>query len=64
MPLPFIIYSSIMMPRMFASMDEQNISLFFSIFFSNMLYIATLIALIVLLAGAGDPEPNRYDAPA
>lgn len=60
-PLPFIIYSSIMMPRVFASARAPDMALFFSIFFSNMLYIVTLIVLIVLLAGAGDPQPNRYD---
>lgn len=61
MPLPFIIYSSIMMPRVFASAGESDVGLFFSIFFSNMLYIVTLIWLIVLLAGPSGPAPNRYD---
>lgn len=61
MPLPFIIYSSIMMPRVFASAGEPDVGLFFSIFFSNMLYIVTLIWLIVLLAGPSGPAPNRYD---
>jgi uncharacterized membrane protein YhaH (DUF805 family) len=64
MPLPFILYSSIQMPRVFGSLTKgtpPDIGLFFSIFFSNMLYIATLVALIVLLAGRGDPGPNRYD---
>jgi len=60
MPVPFIIYSTIMMPRVLASPNE-NIPLFFSIFFSNMLYIVALIALIVWLAGPSDPAPNRYD---
>lgn len=65
MPLPFILYSSIQMPRMFASVgtgSQPDMTLFFSIFFSNLLYIVTLIWLIVLLAGASNPEPNRYDA--
>jgi uncharacterized membrane protein YhaH (DUF805 family) len=62
MPLPFIIYSSILMPSVFASAGEPNIGLFFSIFFSNMLYIITLIWLIVWLAGPSEPAPNRYDA--
>lgn len=65
MPLPFILYSSIQMPRMFASVgtgSQPDMTLFFSIFFSNMLYIVTLIWLIVLLAGASDPAPNRYDS--
>lgn len=63
MPLPFILYSSIQMPRMFATVgtgSEPDMTVFFSIFFSNLLYIVTLIWLIVLLAGASDPAPNRY----
>lgn len=64
MPLPFILYSSIMMPRMFGSFSgeaQSEMGLFFSVFLSNMLYIATLIFLIVILAGSSDPEANRYD---
>ena len=64
MPLPFILYSSIQMPRMFASVGtgtQPDMALFFSIFVSNLLYIISLIWLIVLLAGASDPAPNRYD---
>jgi uncharacterized membrane protein YhaH (DUF805 family) len=61
LPLPFIIYSSVMMPRMFAFRGEPDVTLFFSIFFSNMLYIVTLIVLIILLAGASRSGPNRYD---
>jgi len=57
MPLPFIIYSSIQMPRMFAmamAPTAADMTLFFSIFISNFLYIATLIWLIVLLAGPSE----------
>lgn len=63
MPLPFIIYSSVQMPRMFASVGtatQPDMTLFFSIFLSNLLYIATLIWLIVLLASPSEPAPNRY----
>jgi len=66
MPLPFIIYSSVQMPRMFGSFGtgtEPDMNLFFSIFLSNLIYIGTLIALIVLLCRASDPSPNRYDLP-
>jgi uncharacterized membrane protein YhaH (DUF805 family) len=58
MPLPFIIYSSVQMPRMFASVGmgtQPDMTLFFSIFLSNLLYIVTLIWLIVLLAGPSAP---------
>lgn len=61
MPVPFILYSSIAMPAIFASGGQPDTSLFFSIFFSNMLYIVTLIWLIVWLASRGDEGPNRYD---
>ena len=61
MPLPFIIYSSIQMPRVFASIGTAtppDMVLFFSIFFSNLLYIVALIWLIVLLAGPSEPVLN------
>ena len=64
MPLPFIVFSSVQMPRLFASFGraaQPDMTAFFSIFFSNLLYIITLIWLIVLLAGPSDPGPNRYD---
>jgi len=61
MPLPFIIYSSIQMPRVFAFHGEPDMTIFFSIFFSNLLYIVTLIWLVVILAGGSDPSTNRYD---
>ncbi|MXP29604.1 DUF805 domain-containing protein [Porphyrobacter algicida] len=59
MPFPFIIYSSIQVPRMFSSIGpgaQSDMTLFFSIFFSNLLYIITMIWLIVLLAGQSAPE--------
>lgn len=62
MPLPFIIYSSVMMPKMFSSVamgSDPNMALFLSIFFSNLLYLATLGGLIVLLAGPSKPVPNQ-----
>ena len=61
MPLPFIIYSSVQMPRMFASAGtatQPDMTLFFSIFLSNIIYIITLIWLIVLLAGPSKSAPN------
>jgi uncharacterized membrane protein YhaH (DUF805 family) len=64
MPLPFILYSSVQMPRMFASIGtatQPDITLFFSIFLSNLFYIVTLIWLVVLLAGPSEPARNRYN---
>ena len=62
MPLPFILYSSIQMPRVFASAGtavQPDMTLFFSIFLSNLFYIIALIWLIVLLAGQSAPEPDH-----
>jgi uncharacterized membrane protein YhaH (DUF805 family) len=53
LPIPFIIYSSIQMPRLFGRVGERTIenqALFFSVFISNGLYNIALIILIVLLA--------------
>jgi uncharacterized membrane protein YhaH (DUF805 family) len=61
MPFPFIIYSSFQIPRMFAVVGagkDPDMTLFFSIFFSNLLYIVTLVWLIVLLAGPSKPAPQ------
>jgi uncharacterized membrane protein YhaH (DUF805 family) len=63
MPLPFIIYSSVQMPKMLASVGtgaQPDLTVFFSIFLSNLFYIITLIWLIVLLAGPSELAPNRY----
>lgn len=62
MPLPFIIYSLVMMPRMFAAGATgaaPDMALFLSIFFSNLLYLATLIGLVVLLAGPSELAPDQ-----
>jgi len=61
-PLPFTIYSSAQMPRMFAFVGagtQPDMTLFFSIFLSNLFYIIALIWLIVLLAGQSESEPNH-----
>jgi len=67
MPLPFILYSTVQMPRMFASVGAgapPDLTLFLSIFFSNLLYLIALVWLIVLLAGQSQPQRNRYDISA
>lgn len=64
MPLPFVMFSSVQLPRMFESVAggaQPDMTVFVSIFLSNLLYIITLICLIVLLAGQSDPMPNRYN---
>lgn len=64
MPIPFILYTSVQMPTMFAVIGtgaEPDMMLFFSVFLSNLFYIITLIWLIALLAGPSEPAPNRYN---
>ena len=66
-PLPFLLFSAIQMLSLFGSFGAAtppDMTLFFSIFLSNLLYLSALIWLIVLLATASDPAPNRYDASA
>lgn len=64
MPLPFLLFSMIMMRDFFGSFGSAhpNIDRFSQIFTSNLIYMLTLLALIVLLARRSDPQPNRYDA--
>ena len=59
LPLPFITFASIMMPKVFAQ-NTPDMGLFFAIFINNFIYIGTLIFLIVLLAGAGTQGENRF----
>jgi uncharacterized membrane protein YhaH (DUF805 family) len=65
MPLPFLAYTIVQMVRLFGSMgrgQQPDMTLFLTAAVSSILYWAALLALIVLLAGASDPGPNRYDA--
>lgn len=64
MPLPFLAYMAVQSARLFGSMTEGaelEMSRFFTIALSNILFWAALLALVVLLAGASDPAPNSYD---
>jgi uncharacterized membrane protein YhaH (DUF805 family) len=64
MPLPFIIFSLIAMPHAFASAaggEAPGLALFLAVFFSNILYLASLIVLVVLLASKSTEGPNRFD---
>jgi hypothetical protein len=38
-------------------------AVFFGVFFSNLLYLASLAVLCILLARDGDPEANRFGEP-
>lgn len=63
MPLPFLIFSMVKLRSAFTSfgVGPGAMDAFYLIFSSNMIYILTVIALIVLLCRRSDPRPNRYD---
>jgi uncharacterized membrane protein YhaH (DUF805 family) len=58
LPVPFIAFSSWMMPKMFT--DIENLSVFFAVFVSNALYLAGLGYLVFLLTGKSTKGPNRF----
>lgn len=65
MPLPFAAFTAVQMVRLFGSMalrEPPDLILFFSMAVGNILGWAALLALIVLLAGASDSGPNRFDS--
>ena len=63
MPLPFLLFSMVRMSDFFASVgvDQPDMGRFLEIFVSNLIYMITIVALIVMLARRSDPGPNRYD---
>jgi uncharacterized membrane protein YhaH (DUF805 family) len=62
MPIPFVVFASIVMPKLFTQFDLNalDLGLFFALFLNNLLYLASLIFLIVLLCGASMKGENRY----
>lgn len=61
LPLPFIAYSSIQMPRLFASAgqaDGPDTAVFLSVFFSNFVYMAALGILVFLLVKKSNHEAD------
>ena len=66
LPLPFLGFGLLMMPRFFASVragHSPEMQLFMTIFLNNVVYIASLAVLAVLLMGEGTKGPNRFGDP-
>jgi uncharacterized membrane protein YhaH (DUF805 family) len=63
MPLPFLFFGLVRMRRFFVDIPtaQPDMSQFNQIFFNNLIYILTLIALIVLLARRSVAAPNAHD---
>lgn len=59
LPIPFIMFSCIMMARLFGQGDFA-FGLFFAVFISNLFYLVSLAYLIVLLARRSDAAGNEY----
>jgi len=62
MPLPFIVFAGILMPKLFAQFRESapDVNLFLALLVNNFLYLGSLFFLIILLAGEGTRGENRY----
>ena len=60
LPIPFIVFALIAMPHVFT--QTPNLVLFFLLFINNALYLASLITLIVMLAGASRTDPRQLTA--
>ncbi|MBO9708810.1 MAG: DUF805 domain-containing protein [Caulobacter sp.] len=59
----------VLFPRVFQStieggMTADNMKMLGLLVVNNLLYLGSLALLIILLAGAGQPESNRYGPPA
>lgn len=66
LPIPFLSFGLIAMPLMIRNMSglhRPDLTLFFAIFFNNVIYLGLLLFVVVLLAGRGMPGPNRYGDP-
>jgi uncharacterized membrane protein YhaH (DUF805 family) len=68
-PVVFLVGGLTLFPRLFGSvlhgdMTPGAMKLFGLLFANNVLYLASLVLLIVLLAGASQPGENRFGPPA
>lgn len=64
LPLPFLIFGSVSMYRLFSSVGSPNGEpdhrLFAMTFANNGIYLLTILVLIVLLVKQSDPGSNRF----
>jgi uncharacterized membrane protein YhaH (DUF805 family) len=68
-PLPFLVVGMTVFPRLFKTtlageMTPDSMRLFGLMFANNLLYLGSLGLLIFLLAGASQPNANRFGPPA
>jgi uncharacterized membrane protein YhaH (DUF805 family) len=63
MPLPFLAFAALIMPRLFASVatgSPPDMRLFLALFLNSLLYLASLLLLAILLAQGGTKGSNRF----
>lgn len=63
LPLPFLTFAMVMMPRVFAefgSASEPGLDIFFLLFANNVLYLASLAVVALLLIRPGTRGDNRF----
>jgi uncharacterized membrane protein YhaH (DUF805 family) len=68
-PVIFLVGGLTLFPRLFRSVLQGDTTpgatkLFGLLFANNLLYMASLVLLVVLLAGASQPNANRFGPPA
>jgi uncharacterized membrane protein YhaH (DUF805 family) len=68
-PLPFLVVGMTAFPRLFKTtlageMTPDSLRVFGLMFANNLLYLGSLALLVILLAGASQPNANRFGPPA
>lgn len=67
MPLPFLLFGTVAFIQQFSTFNQPEPTfdhgLFGLMFVNNAVYLATLLALVVLLVKESDPRQNRYGEP-
>jgi uncharacterized membrane protein YhaH (DUF805 family) len=67
-PVIFLAVGLTLLPRLFTAFGQGDVTpgsmgLFGLLFANNLLYLGSLALLVVLLAGAGQPDENRFGSP-
>lgn len=67
LPVPFVLGGMVgfgIFMNSFMSEADPGLNLFFMLFFNNIIYMVTLLALIIMLCRPTAPESNRHGPPS
>jgi uncharacterized membrane protein YhaH (DUF805 family) len=67
LPLPFLAAAMLLMPKLFGNFTRVGTpdrTLFFGLFFNNLVYLGSPALLVYLLVGKGTPGSNRFGPPS